>query len=79
MSKSYKNKLITALQPKSMMDFIDTLIFFEVDYVWSIILYQVIVLHVPYEKAGEFFGITKHTIYQRLKAMEKKLNDQKSN
>jgi len=67
------SKLIKSIQPKDMMEFIELLLFLDVDYIWAIIFYQVIVLEIPYEKAGAPFGISKHNIYERLKDINRRL------
>ena len=67
------SKLIKSLQPKDMMEFIELLLFLNVDYIWAIIFYQVIVLEIPYEHAGRPFGISKHNIYERLKDINRRL------
>jgi len=67
------SKLIKSIQPKDMMEFIELLLFLDVDYIWAIIFYQVIILEIPYEKAGEPFGISKHNIYERLKDINRRL------
>ena len=69
-----KNKLIDSLQPNDPMDFIETLLFLDVDYIWAIILYQVIVQRVAYETAGQPYGISKYAVYERLKNIKKRLN-----
>ena len=68
-----KNKLIDSLQPKDPMDFIETLLFLNVDYIWAIVLFQVIVQRVPYETAGKPYGLSKHAVYERLKAIRTKM------
>ena len=66
-----KNKLIDSLQPKNPMEFIETLLFLNVDYIWAIILYRVIVRRCSYEAAGRPYGISKYAIYERLKNIKK--------
>jgi hypothetical protein len=75
------SKLIKDLQQKiflkstNMMEFIEWLLFLNVDYIWCIIFYQVIIQKVPYEQAGVPFGVSKHAIYERLKSIRGRIDD----
>jgi hypothetical protein len=42
---------------------------------WHIIFYRTIIQGVSYEKAGEEFGISKQVIYERLKRIERRLDE----
>ena len=67
------SKLVETMNINTVPKYIKAMTVLNLDNVWSIVFYKVLLDGVSYEEAGKPFKITKHAVYERLKIAKKQL------